>query len=344
MISTGADVYLNINGLNDIRRQSRKDEKQALREVAQQFESIFMKMMLKSMRDASFGDPMFDSESGSFYRDMYDDQLVMELSKNGSVGLANVLVEQLGRYLPAADKKEAKTTPVVTSSAVATANQLHVTQRRAVAAAEQGRDNMVEPPVAMFDVTAANVSEPVAAEQSPQLKPISPTIDFNAGDPESFVKNLYPLAQRSAAELGVKPEVLLAQAALETGWGGAVVRNADGSSSNNLFNIKADSRWGGGSAQVATLEYRDGIARKEQARFRSYDSYEQSFADYANLIKNSPRYSEAVKHAGDSHRYVEELQQAGYATDPRYAEKIKAIMQRQTLAPTQLADASAQSE
>jgi len=313
MISSGADVYLDLNGLNDIRRQSRTDEKKALREVAQQFEQVFLKMMLKSMRDASFGDPLFDSDTSQFYREMYDDQLTTELSKNGSVGLADVLVEQMGQYLPQQDGN--KPVKSAASAAVEAANQMIMAQRRR----------------AYQQQSAPVVNEaPVTREK------------FEPGNPESFLQKLYPLAKRSARELGVQPEVLLAQAALETGWGSAVIRKTDGSSSHNLFNIKADSRWDGGSAQVATLEYRGGIAQKEQARFRTYDSYEQSFADYVDFIKNSPRYSEAVKHAANSDRYVEELQTAGYATDPLYADKIKSIMQRQPMTALQLADASSQ--
>src|SRR3569832_1733952 len=148
---------------------------------------------------------------------------------------------------------------------------------------------------------------------------------------EEFVAAMWPAAQASARELGVDPRVLIAQAALETGWGRAVMQHGDGRSSHNLFGIKADNNWSGASVNVATLEYRDGLAAKERANFRSYDSYEQSFADYVDFIKSQPRYREALAHGGDARRYLSELQSAGYATDPRYADKIGSILQGEVL-------------
>ena len=149
--------------------------------------------------------------------------------------------------------------------------------------------------------------------------------------PEAFVAALWPAAQASAHELGVDPRVLIAQAALETGWGRSVLQQGDGRSSHNLFNIKAGESWEGGRVNVATLEYRDGVAMKERANFRVYDSFKDSFADYVELIKSQPRYRDALANAGDPRQFVNELQRAGYATDPRYAEKIDAILRRDLL-------------
>ena len=125
---------------------------------------------------------------------------------------------------------------------------------------------------------------------------------------------------------GSDPKALLAQAALETGWGKAVIRKPDGSSSFNLFNIKADHRWQGGQVGKLTLEYRDGVAVKEQASFRAYDSYAHSFEDYTDFLQRQPRYREALEAGIDSSAFVERLQKAGYATDPEYAGKIKRIV------------------
>src|SRR3569623_1362901 len=153
----------------------------------------------------------------------------------------------------------------------------------------------------------------------------------DAAPREECVAAMWPAAQASARELGVDPRVLIAQAALETGWGRAVMQHGDGRSSHNLFGIKAGNNWSGASVNVATLEYRDGLAAKERANFRSYDSYEQSFADYVDFIKSQPRYREALAHGGDARRYLSELQSAGYATDPRYADKIGSILQGEVL-------------
>ena len=143
---------------------------------------------------------------------------------------------------------------------------------------------------------------------------------------------LAPYAEKAAERLGVDAKALLAQAALETGWGKAVICHPDGTSSNNLFNIKADGRWDGERVAKQTLEYRQGVAAKEMAQFRSYSSLEESFNDYADFLTGSPRYADALKQGGDSAAYVEALQEAGYATDPAYAEKIKRIMGSEKIA------------
>jgi flagellar protein FlgJ len=152
---------------------------------------------------------------------------------------------------------------------------------------------------------------------------------------QMFMNQLLPHAQQAADKLGVDANILLAQAALETGWGQSVIKNDQGKSSFNLFNIKADKSWTGQQARVSTLEYADGMARKEMAGFRSYDSYKASFDDYVDFIKSNPRYNEALKKADNAAQYVRELQKAGYATDPRYAEKIMNIYHSQVSAQSQ---------
>lgn len=155
--------------------------------------------------------------------------------------------------------------------------------------------------------------------------------EINWDSPEAFVESVLPYAKQAAKELGVDPKVLVSQAALETGWGKHVIRDATGKSSHNLFNIKADSRWQGEGVSVKTLEYRDGLPKPEVASFRRYDSYGQSFADYVNFIQDNPRYQQALKSAHDPEAYVRELQSAGYATDPFYAEKINSIFSSDSL-------------
>ncbi len=130
----------------------------------------------------------------------------------------------------------------------------------------------------------------------------------------------------------MEPKVILAQAALETGWGRSLIKNSNGSNSFNLFNIKADKSWQGKQAQVATLEFDQGIAKKVNAGFRSYDSFEESFKDYVDFIKSNPRYGDALKKAGNAEQYMHELQRAGYATDPKYANKVMSIYQGNTMA------------
>lgn len=146
-----------------------------------------------------------------------------------------------------------------------------------------------------------------------------------SADPEAFVKQLWPHAQGAAARLGVSPETLVAQAALETGWGASVIHDPQGRSSNNLFNIKAHAATQP-QLQHQTTEYREGRAVHESANFRRYESVAESFDDYARLIGGAERYADARAVAGDADAYLNALQAGGYATDPRYADKISQLM------------------
>lgn len=142
---------------------------------------------------------------------------------------------------------------------------------------------------------------------------------------DEFVATMLPMAKAAAARIGVDPKYLVAQAALETGWGKSVMRAEDGSSSHNLFGIKAGQSWQGGQARAITSEFRDGAMVKETAQFRSYNSYQDSFHDLVTLLQSNDRYKEVVKSADNPEQFVRELQKAGYATDPDYASKISQI-------------------
>ncbi len=277
MVSAVQDNYLDLSALNNIKLKAKTDSKEALRSVAGEFETIFLKMMLKSMRKASFGNPLFDSDSAKFYRDMRDDQLAMDLSKSGGVGLADTLVKQLARYLP--EEQVRKPEATVQSNS------------RQIPSVSSSKNNTTE-------ITT----------------------------PKEFVHKLMPHAEVAAKEIGVTPKVLLAQAALETGWGKYVIQQANGESSYNLFNIKADHRWDGKNASISTVEYFGNKAQSREASFRVYDSYEASFKDYVQFLKASPRYSKALENAHNPEAFTNSLQAAGYATDPMYAKKIQRIL------------------
>jgi len=170
-------------------------------------------------------------------------------------------------------------------------------------------------------------ADPVKTEskaKSAKLKDVLP--EFTSA--QDFVEYMRPLAEQAASKLGVKAEVLIAQAALETGWGKKIIKHPDGSSTFNLFAIKADKRWHSKDATVTTLEYKDGLMQREAASFRAYDSFQQSFDDYVDFIKQGSRYQQALNHAGNARHYIQSLQQAGYATDPAYAEKVIHIVKR----------------
>jgi flagellar protein FlgJ len=162
--------------------------------------------------------------------------------------------------------------------------------------------------------------ENVTVDQSSQQ------LDFSS--PQAFVKSVMPYAQKAAAMLGAAPAVLVAQAALETGWGQKAIRREDGSSSFNLFNIKADHRWQGDSISVNTLEYEQDLPVQRRAAFRAYESVAESFNDFVSFLKNSSRYKDALASSNDSANFLHNLQQAGYATDPRYAEKVLNVLKQ----------------
>jgi flagellar protein FlgJ len=174
--------------------------------------------------------------------------------------------------------------------------------------------------------TESTTDTSIMQDLPPPIAAVTPKqTETGFASPQAFVEKLMPYAQASAEKLGVDPNVLIAQAALETGWGRAVNRYGDGRSSHNLFNIKADARWDGERVTVNTLEYRDGVAQRERAAFRAYDSYADSFDDYVQFLQNNPRYADALRVGHDAGQYTAALQDAGYATDPDYSAKIMRI-------------------
>lgn len=299
--------YHDINSLQQIRQTAGQDEQQALRQAAEQFEAIFMNMLLKSMREANAhfeADGMMHSETTRFYRDMHDNQLASDLAQQGSLGLADLIVQQLD---PAAVANQAKP----------------------LAPGELMMPQPIQRAVRQAAMSPASASMQPAAEtaKTDSLQESR----WQVSSPSDFVARLMPAAREAASALGLDPLALVAQAALETGWGQHMIRTADGENSFNLFGIKASRGWQGDTAVVDTLEYRQGVAQKEKARFRAYASPEQSLQDYVQFIRNSARYQDALKVASDSVAYFRKLQAAGYATDPNYAEKIKSVLNSPTI-------------
>ncbi len=299
------DVYTSFDGLAKLKVQARKDSPQALQSVAKQFEAIFLQMALKSMREASSGDSLFDNDSSLFYREMYDKQLALHLSNNSRIGLADMIVKQLGGA--------ESTGPAGLNGKAIKEYRLHpvFNTPKALDTELPGDDNE-------FGLPAL-------------ISRDEPRADTKSNSPKKFVETLIPFANQAAQELKVHPGILLAQAALESGWGKKTIAHADGSSTHNLFGIKADQRWDGQKAAVMTLEYDQGIGHKQPANFRAYDNFSDAFQDYVRFIKSNPRYQQALVHADDPRRYIQELQKAGYATDPVYAQKVIEIFDQQGL-------------
>ena len=266
------------NSLNDLKALAGKDEKAALKETAKQFEALFMRELLKSMREATMKSGLMDSEQGNLGADLLDQQYAAQMTGLPG-GLSEMIERQLSQKIaPAIDK--------VTSTAAAVGNAVQSTVDRATAA--------------------------VGSRQ------------------QQFVARLSSAAQQVAQEVGIPASYMLGQAGHETGWGRSEIKQADGSNSFNVFGIKAGKSWNGSSVEAATTEYVGGEAQSTVERFRSYGSYEEAFRDYANLLRNNPRYGGMIG-SQDGAEFAKGLQRAGYATDPAYADKLNRIINGPTL-------------
>ena len=320
-----ADVYTDFNGLAKLKAQAKKDSPEALKGVAKQFEAIFLSNVLKGMRAAKLADGMMDNDQSKFYSDMYDQQLAVHLSGKPGVGLADLIVKQLKSDQPANDQPDKEKLGIEDYLNRSAGTQKiispypHAVNRR-VDTDTAGSQMIINAYTHGSSPLNEMTEIPLKEDQS---RPIQSA--------EDFVRQLHPYAEQAAKELGVEPKVLLAQAALETGWGRSLIKSSNGGNSFNLFNIKADKAWQGKQVQVPTLEFEQGIAKKVNAGFRSYASFQESFRDYVDFIKTNPRYGDALKQAGNGERYLHELQQAGYATDPNYANKVMSIYNGDTM-------------
>lgn len=319
-MEVNSGVYTDFEGLSRLRAKAANNPPEALRETAAQFEAIFIQMMLKSMRDASFGDGLLDNRQSDFYRDIYDKQIALDMSAKGGLGLADMLIKQLG--VKATDDGQGNGL-----SNGANNNIMNAKNIISGMMAEVKIDDFLASRRASGGFGGLKVTQ--AAPQ--KSKNTMQKTDRNAGtdlfkDPVDFVKAVWKHAKTAASALGLAPEVLAAQAALETGWGKFLIRDGNGKSSNNFFGVKADNRWNGDKVSVNTVEYRNGIMKKENALFRAYHSIEDSFKDYVNFLKSNPRYKQVLSSGADNRSFTKELQRAGYATDPSYAEKINNIL------------------
>lgn len=295
--------YTDIAGL----RSLKTDTPENLRAAAQQFESLFIGMVLKSMRDANraFAEGSYLSSSAvQTHQQMLDQQWSVHLARAGGIGLHDTIMRQLGG--------ETATTAVADAAVQASGGRTFAPRPAAVRGGAHG-------------ATAPDPA-PLAADESSATQAFT-SLGYRAelfATPMQFVRRLAPLVERLVGDAGLPASAVVAQAALETGWGKQIIHDSAGRPSHNLFGIKADN-WHGGVAELVTLEYRNGRPVQESAAFRAYDDWSESIVDYVRLLVNSPRYAGAVAHAQDPHGYADELSQAGYATDPNYAQKIKRI-------------------
>ncbi len=304
-------------GLDALRATARKDPKGAIREVAKQFESLFMQELMKSMRASTMATGMLDNQATEMATGMLDQQYATQLAGIPG-GLADAIARQLERQMgvPASGARGGAGAGAVTGAARWT-------------------------PVASAGAAgaAAGAYRAVAAESATATPAAAAGTGGNAA---RFVERHRASAEAVAAQSGIPAEFMLAQSAHETGWGRREIRAADGSNSHNLFGIKAGGNWNGPVVVTTTTEVINGRAQKVQAAFRAYGSYEESFRDYAKLISGSPRYAGVMQRTNDAQAFAAGLQRAGYATDPDYAAKLGRVIQT-TRRLVDQADASAAS-
>ncbi|MBS1208822.1 MAG: flgJ [Proteobacteria bacterium] len=282
MISSQINA-LDPNSLSSLKLAAKNNSPEANKAVAQQFEAMFLQIVMKSMRDATSSAGLFDSDATRMYQSVYDQQLTSVMSQSGGMGLAKFIERQL-----------------------------------------DGSASL-RPPT--YDLKGPPTDQNQAVSKSSASTGLS--VPYSAGAQE-FVAQVWPQAQQAANSLGVPAHFLVAQAALETGWGKSVIARADGTSSNNLFNIKAGKDWKGAVVEARTTEYENGQPVTRTERFRAYGSYAESFQDYANLVGQSSRYA-SVRGQTSAEGFSRALQQGGYATDPAYAEKLTRVINGNTL-------------
>ncbi|AGA92157.1 flagellar rod assembly protein/muramidase FlgJ [Thioflavicoccus mobilis 8321] len=324
-------IYTDFQGFNTLRAGAREGSREALEVAAKQFEAYLVQQLLRASREANPDSDVLGGKSSGVYEDMFDKQMALSVTAGEGLGLADLLIRQLGGSIEdastaalagsesQANKDGAGAVPVrsVSQAANASAAIAQTPSANPLAAAEEG-------------VSAGVPSAPVASQSGTPLVGVgavapaqrTPVRFANA---DEFVAAVMPHAIEVGAELGADPRLLVAQAALETGWGRSIIRNGDGTSSHNLFNIKAHRSWDGPVASVHTREFMRGSEVTVQAEFRSYDSFADSFRDYVDFLRSNPRYRTALTRTQDPEAFARSLQNAGYATDPAYADKIMQI-------------------
>lgn len=289
--------------LNKLKVSAKDQSPESIKEVAKQFEAIFINMVMKSMRAATPQDGVFDNEQSRTFTAMLDQQLSDNLASKG-LGLAEVLARQL--------------TKVANVSADA--------MEQAVSGGKANEPNHSQPVIPSMLLSSAYAAQTHPTPKTAGLqKP-----DGLTGASAAFHDRMARHAVKASRETGMPANYMLGQAALETGWGRREIKGSDGTNSHNLFGIKATGNWKGKVVETVTTEYINGVKQKRVEKFRAYDSYADSFKDFANLIQNNPRYQSVMKNLNSIKGYASALQNAGYATDPNYANKLASVINKVT--------------
>lgn len=299
---------LDVKDMGNLKQSARANDPAALKTAATQFEAMFVNMMMKSMREATPQDGLTDSQTTKTFTSMLDQQTSQNIAKRG-IGLSDMLVRQLSRStqqqaLAIGNDATAAATAAGDGSFGGLASLMDARLQRAIAAAGGAGTASVDDNSAVPATTTGSGSDHV----------------------RKFQQKLGAAAEEASRSSGIPAKFMLGQAALESGWGKREIKGRDGSNSHNLFGIKASADWKGKVVEATTTEYVNGKAQTRVERFRAYDSYADSFKDYAKLIATNPRYEKVMASAGDATRFAQGLQKAGYATDPHYATKLASII------------------
>ncbi|WP_280569503.1 flagellar assembly peptidoglycan hydrolase FlgJ [Chromohalobacter sp. 296-RDG] len=321
---------LDVQSLSRLKHTASQSPEKGLSQAADQFEAVFLQMMLKSMRDAIPQSDLLNSNATDTYTSMLDKQWAQKLS--GDIGLSDMLVEQLqGRGIVGRDDAVTRSdliagiprgTPRVLSDPVV--------PKDTAPKDTVSKDTVTKDDAAMqaSGASSAGSATPDAADNRatrPSVAEADTGETRAAPHVEEFLSRLREPAEAAAQDSGVPASLILAQAALETGWGEREIPTRDGGNSHNLFGIKASDGWDGDATSIMTTEYVDGRARQQSDDFRVYDSFEAAFKDYAHLIGDDPRYADVVT-ASTAQNAARALQSGGYATDPNYADKVIEVM------------------
>lgn len=309
---SAGDLAADSRSLDGLKRSAQRDPRGAIKQAAQQFEALFMQMVLKSMRDATPKSGLLDSPAGDTYTGMLDQQMATRMSSSGT-GLADVIVRQLTRHMDRGADKGA-----VAGSAADAAGTAPATVSAAPASAARSRA------LAAYDSAAR--ATPLASADRALERLAPPPLNGNGSPQRNFVTRHWDAAQAAQQATGIPAQFVLSQAALESGWGKAEIRGADGLPSYNLFGIKATGGWQGRTVEVVTTEYENGTARKVVEKFRAYNNYSEAFRDWAQLLAANPRYAGVLAQGRDAAGFAHGLQRAGYATDPAYGDKLTRVI------------------
>ena len=312
---------LDVQGFAKLSAQAKASPQAGMKVAAQQFDAVFTQMMLKSMRDATPQDGPFDSHDSATFTSMMDQQLSQQMSQKG-IGVADAMLKQLMR-----NQGMQVSGPNGAGGAGGLAGMANALGGGS--GGDEGQTAALNALAKAYGNAQANGQLAMGKGYSANSA-LTPPLKGDGSSPkvDAFVDKLAGPAQAASAATGIPARFIIGQAALESGWGKSEIKKADGTTSHNVFGIKATKDWTGKTVSTLTTEYVHGKPQRVVEKFRAYDSYQEAMTDYASLLKGNPRYAQVINSAHDVKGFANGMQRAGYATDPHYAKKLMSIMDK----------------